>query len=160
MYRRVVVYTSSSTSGDIKILYRVYGGILLSQQRLGTTIYNAGWDATAALAGIRFVGSYVLKTSASLASNRPYEFIMSVDENQPAKESIAETTATGVYIAVYNENGVLVCDNGKRSSINASDLHKIESTNTIKAPGEMTSVPGEEPGEMAGETTAEPGAMI
>ena len=157
MYRRVVVYTSSSTSGDIKILYRVYGGILLSQQRLGTSIYNAGWDATAAMAGIRFVGSYLLKTSASLASNRPYEFIMSVDENQPAKESIAETTTTGVYIAVYNENGVLVCDNGKRGSISAADLDKIES---IKAPGEMTSVPGEEPGEMAGETIDEPGAMV
>ena len=157
MYRRVVVYTSSSTSGDIKILYRVYGAILLSQQRFGTTIYNAGWDATPALAGVRFVGSYLLKTSASLASNRPYEFIMSVDENQPANESIAETTATGVYIAVYNENGVLVCDNGKRSSINAADLDKIES---IKAPGEMTSVPGEEPGEMSSETTDEPGAMI
>lgn len=157
MYRRVVVYTSSSTSGDIKILYRVYGGILLSQQRVGTIIYNAGWDATPALAGVRFVGSYLLKTTASLAANRAYEFIMAVDENQPVKESIAETTTTGVYIAVYNENGVLVCDNGKRSSINAADLDKIES---IKSPGAMTSVPGEEPGEMAGETTDEPGAMI
>lgn len=157
MYRRVVVYTSTSTSGDIKILYRVYGGILLSQQRFGTSSYNSGWDGTPAFAGIRFVGSYLLKTGASLASNRPYEFIMSVDENQRTKESIDEISTTGVYIAVYNENGVLVCDNGKRSSISASDLNKIES---IKAPGEMTSVPGEEPGEMAGETTDEPGAMI
>lgn len=127
MYRRVVVYTSSSTTGDIKILYRAYGGILLSQQRFGTTIYNAGWDATPALTGVRFVGSYLLKTTASLAANRPYEFIMDVRENQPGKESISETTAQGVYIAVYNENGVIVCDNGKRDTIPAETLTASES---------------------------------
>lgn len=127
MYRRVVVYTPSSTTGDIKILYRVYGGILLSQQRFGTTIYNAGWDATPALSGVRFVGSYMLKTTASLAANRPYEFIMDVRENQPGKESISEITAQGVYIAVYNENGVVVCDNGKRDTIPAETLTVSES---------------------------------
>ena len=159
MYRRVVVYSPELTTGDIKILYRVYGGKLLSQQRLSTSNYNPSWDASPALAGIRFVGAYLLKTSSSLASVRPYEFIMEVDENQPKKESVEEATTIGVYIAVYNENGVIVCDNGKRNIMSTSDLGKVESTLT-NAPGEMTSVPGEEPGEMSGETTGEPGAMI
>ena len=159
MYRRVVVYSPELTTGDIKILYSVYGGKLISQQRLSTSIYNAGWDASPALAGIRFVGSYLLKTSSSLANVRPYEFIMEVDENQPKKESVIETTTIGVYIAVYNENGVIVCDNGKRSITTPADLGKVESTIT-KAPGEMTSVPGEEPGEMAGGTTDESVTMI
>ena len=159
MYRRVVVYSPELTTGDIKILYRVYGGKLLSQHRLSTTIYNSGWDASPALAGIRFVGSYLLKTSSSLANVRPYEFIMEVDENQPKNESVTETTTIGVYIAVYNENGVLVCDNGKRGIMSTADLGKVESTLT-KAPNAMTSVPGEEPGEMASKTTDEPGAII
>ena len=84
---------------------------------------------------------------------------MDVDENQPNTEYISEITTTGVYIAVYNENGVCVCDNGKRNIMSTSGIGDIELTDT-KAPGEMTSVPGEEPGEMAGETTPDPAATI
>ena len=148
MYRRLVVYSSELVSSVIKILYNGSGGKLLSQQRVFKSSFSSSLEPMTVYSGARFPGAFMLKTNASIANAASYEFIMDVDENQTSKESVSEITTTGVYIAVYNENCVLVCDNGKRSTMSAPDLGYFEHADSIKDPDEMTSVPGEELGGM------------
>ena len=148
MFRRVVI--SGGGDGSKRAKYLVRGARPLSQYRLidgnyaivgSNSMYNV----------IVYNDAVLLSITSSLTS--PYVFDLDVSENQPAAESIEVQAGTGLVLAVYNENGVLVCSNGVISSGTAS-------APGIIAPGEMTSVPGEEPGEMTGENTAEPGAMI
>lgn len=149
--RRYVVFKGGSGSSK-RITYYARGITPLAQYR-----YESGMasniGANSMMAPIVFDDSVMLPINSALTS--PFVLECEVSENQPKGERVAEYSGTGVSIAVYNENGVLVCDNG------VTYVEPEQSTPaTPNAPGEMTSVPGEEPGEMAGETTDEPGAMI
>lgn len=103
---------------------------------------------------IVFTDSAVFSTDLYTGPDNSIIFVAYVQENQPAIERVAELGSIGISINVYNENGVLICSNGAPKS-------GAQSTPpSAGGPGEMTSVPGEEPGEMAGETTDDPGVMI
>lgn len=152
MYRRVVISSQTDTSGDIGILYHVRGAALIFQQRGMIGKYNAGYPPGAESFPSVYADVVRLKIPASVGNNRYYEFIFNVSENQPVEESVEEITSTGITITVYNEHGVLVCRN----------VPKTPASNPTQAvgPGEMTSVPGEEPGEMTSESISGTGEMI
>lgn len=109
MYRRVVLTSPMQTSGNLTILYHVRGAVLLSQYRRGLSAYDSTIGETQPSTAVVFDDVVRLKTSASVAANRTYEFILDVSENQPAEESVEEVSTTGIGIEVYNADGVLVC---------------------------------------------------
>lgn len=109
MYRRVVLSSPAQTSGNLTILYHVRGAVLLSQYRRGLSGYDATIGEVQPSTAVVFDDVVRLKTSASVAANRTYEFILDVSENQPAEESVEEVSTTGIGIEVYNADGVLVC---------------------------------------------------
>ena len=109
MYRRVVLSSPSATSATINILYHVRGAVLLSQHRRGLSGYDASIGVAQLSSAVVFDDVVRLQTSASVAGNRTYEFILDVSENQPAEESVEEVSTTGAGIEVYNADGVLVC---------------------------------------------------
>ena len=108
MYRRVVLSSPASTNGTINILYHVRGGVLLSQHRRGLSGYDASIGVAQLSSAVVFDDVVRLQTSASVAANRTYEFILDVSENQPDDEYVEEISSTGVGIDVYNADGVLV----------------------------------------------------
>lgn len=109
MYRRVVLTSPTQTSGNLTILYHVRGAVLLSQYRRGLSDYDSTIGEAQPSTAVVFDDAVRLKTSASVAANRTYEFILDVSENQTAEESVEEVSTTGVGIEVYNADGVLVC---------------------------------------------------
>ena len=109
MYRRVVLTSPTQTSGNLTVLYHVRGAVLLSQYRRGLSGYDSTIGETQPSTAVVFDDVVRLKTSASVAANRTYEFILDVSENQPTEESIEEVSTTGIGIEVYNADGVLVC---------------------------------------------------
>ena len=52
-----------------------------------------------------------VQINASVGADRSYEIVLKVSDNQPVLESIEEMSSTAAIIKVYNEYGVLVCDN-------------------------------------------------
>lgn len=148
MFRRVVI--TGDAQGSKRALYRVRGARPIDQYRVVNGNYvSTGTNSLYNV--IVFDDSVLLAVTSNLVT--PYIFDLEVSENQPTAESIEEQSTLGLSLAVYNENGVLVCTNGISPS--ASTSHP-----SISAPGEMTSAPSEEPGEMASETTDEPGETI
>ncbi len=108
MYRRVVLTSPTQTSGNLTVLYHVRGAVLLSQYRRGLSGYDATIGEAQPSTAVVFDDSVRLKTAASVAVNRTYEFILDVSENQPEAEYVEEVSSTGVGIDVYNADGVLV----------------------------------------------------
>ena len=140
VYRKLVVSSVNYTNGAIDILYHVRGAVLVSQRRVMDASYDSSLLNTAELCAAVFADSIRLNTKASVTPYKFYEFILNVSENQPVAESVEEISTIGVTINVYNESGVLVCTyTGTPASGNPPQTN---------APGEMTSVPGEEPGAM------------
>ena len=148
MFRRVVI--SGGGEGSKRAKYRVRGARPLAQYRAIDGVYTTV-GANSMYNAIVFDDAVLLSITSALTS--PYVFDLEVSENQPRLESIEVQAGVGIALEVYNENGVLVCDNGVKPSGSVS-------TPSISAPGEMTSVPGEEPGEMAVETTNDPCTTI
>lgn len=109
MYRRVVLTSPTQTSGNLNILYHVRGAVLLSQYRRGLSAYDATIGVAQPSTAVVFGDAVRLQTSASVAANRTFEFILDVAENQPVEESVEEVTTAGIGIEVYNADGVLVC---------------------------------------------------
>ena len=109
MYRRVVLTNPTQTSGNLTILYHVRGAVLLSQYRRGLSGYDATIGEVQPSTAVVFDDAVRLKTSASVAANRTFEFVLDVSENQPAEETVEEVSTTGIGIEVYNADGVLVC---------------------------------------------------
>ena len=108
MYRRVVLSSPTATSATINILYHVRGAVLLYQHRRGLSGYDASIGVAQLSSAVVFDDVVRLQTSASVAANRTYEFILDVSENQPEAEYVEEISSTGVGIDVYNADGVLV----------------------------------------------------
>ena len=108
MYRRVVLSSPAATSGTINILYHVRDAVLLSQYRRGLSGYDASIGVAQLSSAVVFDDVVRLQTSASVAANRTYEFILDVSENQPEAEYVEEISSTGAGIDVYNADGVLV----------------------------------------------------
>ena len=109
MYRRLVLTSPTQTSGNLTVLYHVHGAVLLAQYRRGLSGYDATIGEAQPSTAVVFDDAVRLKTSASVAANRTYEFILDVSENQPEEESVEEVSTTGIGIGVYNADGVLVC---------------------------------------------------
>ena len=109
MYRRLVLTSPTQTSGNLTVLYHVHGAVLLAQYRRGLASYDSTIGETQPSTAVVFDDVVRLKTSASVAANRTYEFILDVSENQPVEESVEEVSTTGIGIEVYNADGVLVC---------------------------------------------------
>ena len=157
MYRRVVLFNSAwINNAFIDVLYRVRGARLLSQYRAAASPYDANIGVANGSLAVVFADSIRLRATAGVGPGHTFEFDLDVSENQPADESIEEISTTGVAIVVFNENGVVICSNGKGIPANSAPAQTV-------VPGEMTSVPGEEPGEMTsepidgtGEMTSEP----
>ena len=143
MYRKIVV--SGTSSGQTDILYRAVNARLTSAGIIYNAEYNVNISPVQYYTPVYFTTSVRLRLNVTLTQSRSYVFELDVDENQPRGESVEEITSNGVRIAVYNENGVLVCDNGISGEA-ASATPPVTSGS-----GEMTSVPGEEPGEMTSE---------
>ena len=109
MYRRVVLTSPTQTSGNLTILYHVRGAVLLAQYRRGLSGYDSTIGEVQPSTAVVFDDAVRLKTSASLAANRTFEFVLDVFENQPVEESVEEVSTVGIGIEVYNADGVLVC---------------------------------------------------
>ena len=109
MYRRLVLTSPTQTSGNLTVLYHVRGAVLLTQYRRGLSGYDSTIGETQPSTAVVFDDVVRLKTNASVAANRTYEFILDVSENQPVEESVEEVSTTGIGIEVYNADGVLVC---------------------------------------------------
>lgn len=160
MFRRVVLSVSNKLSEHVSLVYYVKSARPISQAKVvNGNYYNIGSNP-AASSPIIFNDAVRLATLVSTDKSMYHFFDFDVGENQPNEERVMEITSTGVAIAVYNANGVLVCDNGV-ANIPSSD--PTQSGEVQNGPGEMTSVPGEEPGEMtsepiggSGEMTSEP----
>ena len=99
----------TATSATINILYHVHGAVLLSQHRRGLFGYDASIGVAQLSSAVVFDDVVRLQTSASVAANRTYEFILDVSENQSGAEYVEEISSSGVGIDVYNADGVLVC---------------------------------------------------
>lgn len=93
-----------------------------------------------------FNDGIMLQVPVSVTRTRNYCFLLDVSDNQPTGESVMEKTGKGVIIEVYNENGVMVCNNGL----------SLPTTQ----PGEMTSEPVDGTGEMTSEPIDGTGEMI
>ena len=150
MYRRVVLDNRTWINGPIEVLYRVRGALLLTQQRRSSSVYDPTFSTTSPSTPSVFEDSVRLRSTGA-GFNHTYEFVFDVSENQPVRESVEEITDTGVSVAVFNENGVLVCRNVPKTPASGPEQ-------TV-GPGEMTSVPGEEPGEMTSEPIDSTGEM-
>ena len=109
MYRRLVLTSPAQTSGNLTVLYHVRGAVLLSQYRRGLSGYDSTIGEVQPSTAVVFDDAVRLKTSASVAANRTFEFVLDVSENQPVEESVEEVSTTGIGIEVYNADGVLVC---------------------------------------------------
>ena len=109
MYRRLVLTSPTQTSGNLTVLYHVRGAVLLSQYRRGLASYDSTIGEVQPSTAVVFDDAVRLKTSASVAANRTFEFVLDVSENQPVEESVEEVSTTGIGIEVYNADGVLVC---------------------------------------------------
>ena len=109
MYRRLVLTRPTQTSGNLTVLYHVRGAVLLTQYRRGLSGYDSTIGEVQPSTAVVFDDAVRLKTSASVAANRTFEFILDVPENQPVEESVEEVSTTGIGIEVYNADGVLVC---------------------------------------------------
>ena len=109
MYRRLVLTSPAQTSGNLTVLYHVRGAVLLSQYRRGLSGYDSTIGEVQPSTAVVFDDAVRLKTSASVAANRTFEFVLDVSENQPVEESVEEVSTTGIGIDVYNADGVLVC---------------------------------------------------
>ena len=153
MYRRIVLSFEAYSGAVVDILYHAHGAVLLSQARVSTRGYDSNFKPLEETGVCVFSDSVRLKTSAPIGTYRTYEFILDVSEDQPTEEAVEEITTTGVGIDVYNEHGVLVCRNTPKTPSNSDPSQTV-------TPGEMTSVPGEEPGETTSELVDGPGAMI
>ena len=155
MRRLIKVNASKLTNAPVTFVYYATGAKLVSQYRYAGEAYEtaAGLTQAATQCPVVYADAIFMNVPVTIAINRYYCFVVDVDENQPNGESVEVTTssANNITVKVYNENGVLVC-----SAVSSSTGQSTESTT---APGEMTSVPGEEPGEMRGETIDEPDAM-
>ena len=167
MFRRVVLSSTTDTSGVISAVYYVKNPRFLSQSRVMTENFYSSGSNPSTTAPTIFSNAVRFSTTSSIGKKHYYVFDFDVSDNQPTPERVSEISAAGITIAVYNADGVLVCDSGVGVPAAKDPTHDITlnapgemDTATGTEPGEMTSVPGEEPGEMAGETTDEPGAMI
>lgn len=157
MFRRIVLSSPTDTSGTISLVYYVKSARFIGQSRLVTGSLYTSISNPGVSAPVIFSNAVKLSTVSVVGKNRYHVFDFDVGENQPIAESVEEISSTGVGIAVYNVNGVLVCDNGV-ANMPSSD--PTQSDETQSAPGEMTSVPGTEPGEMTAAPSPAPGAMI
>lgn len=136
MFRRVVL--TGDAQGAKRALYHVRGARPIDQYRVVSGNYvSTGTNSVYNI--VVFDDSVLMSVTSNLTT--PYIFDLDVSENQPIAESIEEQSALGIALAVYNENGVLVCDNGISPTASAS-------TPSISGPGEMTSEPIDGPGEM------------
>ena len=126
------------------MLYHVNGAVVLSQGRVSSRAYDVTFTSVNEYSAAIFADYVRLRCDAWLSDYATYEFILDVSENQPAEESVEEITNTGVAVAVYNENGVLVCRNVPKTTANGAPAQTV-------VPGEMTSEPIDGTGEMASE---------
>lgn len=140
MYRKIIVSGTSTTQTDI--LYHVENARLVSAGIIYNAEYNASISPVTYYAPVYFITSVRLKFNTTLTQSRLYMFELEVSDNQPNGEGVEEITSNGVRIAVYNENGVLICDNGV-----SNEAASAVPPATI-GPGEMTSEPIDGPGVM------------
>lgn len=136
--KRYVVFKGDA-QGNKRALYHARGVVPIEQYRYVKGSYvstgtNSVFDA------IIYDDSAMLALTSNLTT--PYIFVVDIRENQPKGESIEELTALGLKLEVYNENGVLVCDNGD-PSVSGERTPPVTS-----GPGEMTNEPIDGPGEM------------
>lgn len=138
MKRYIVI--KGNGQGNKRALYHARGVLPIEQYRYVKGSYvstgtNSIYDP------IVYDDSALLSLNSNLTT--PYIFVVEISENQPKGESIEELTALGLTLEVYNENGVLVCDNG------VPYVEPAQSTPTTPSgPGEMTTEPIDGPGEM------------
>lgn len=136
------VRISGASNGDSRVLYRVNNPKFLSAYKVIKSNFNNVYGGAPYKTPIIFNGAIAIDVpSSSTGDGRYYEAIIYVPENQPVKESVEEVTSYGVSIAVLNENGNVVCDNGIPSSA-------VQSSPVTGGPGEMTTEPIDGPGEM------------
>ena len=138
MLRRIRLVTKDGTA--VSFVYHVNGARFLGVQRVIGT-YDASIGIASAPLPLVFDGGIKLGVYQSGSTSRTYDFYVDVSENQPTDERVEETSTTKSSLTVYNENDVVICDNGV--TVTASS-----STPSQSKPGEMTSVPGEAPGEI------------
>lgn len=137
MKRYIVI--RGSGQGNKRVLYIARGVVPIEQYRYVKGQY-VSTGTNSVFDPVIYDDSAMLSLTSNLTT--PYIFVVDISENQPLGEHIEELTNLKLTLEVYNENGVLVCDNGVPYVPGAN-------TPTIPSgPGEMTSEPIDGPGEM------------
>ena len=145
------------TGAESRFVYYIKNAVFISAYKRNREGFTPTVSGATYKAPVVFDNAIAIDVPAITSRpGRYFECVIYADENQPVSESIEELTANGISLQVFNEYGVMVCDNGISPPASSASSDPVSGN----APGEMTSVPGEEPGEMASETTDEPGAMI
>ena len=134
MFRRVVLSSTTDTSGGVSVVYYVKNPRFISQSRLMLeNFYSSGSNSPTSTPTI-FSNAARFSTTSSLGKKHYHVFDFDVSDNQPTPARVAEISTMGITIAVYNADGVLVCDNGVGTSAVQDPTH---ADNTMNAPGEM-----------------------
>ena len=140
MLRRIRLVTTNGEA--VKFNYYVRNARFMGMQRvLPTDDQNISIASTTL--PVVYPGGIKMGVYQAGSVSRTYDFYLDVPDNQPEPEAVAETTLTKSSLTVYNENDVVICDNGV--TVTASTSSPSQSAT---APGEMTSVPTEAPGEI------------
>lgn len=137
--RRYVVIRGNA-QGNKRCLYHARGVVPVEQYRYVKGSYQS-YGTNTLVNAVVYDDCVMLALTSNLTT--PYIFLLEISDNQPVVEGIEELTSLGISLEVYNENGVLVCDNG------VPYVEPAQSAPTTPSgPGEITSEPIDGPGEM------------
>lgn len=150
MLRRVRLVTT--TGEAVSFIYYVRNARFIGMQRVLPT-YDQNIGIASMTLPVVYPGGIKMGVYQTGSASRTYDFYLDVPDNQPEPEAVAETSSTKSSLTVYNENDVVICNNGVTVTPAASSPSQSK-------PGEMTSVPGTAPGEMTSEPIEAPGEII
>lgn len=140
MLRRIRLATANGEA--VSFIYYVRNARFMGAQRV-LPAYDQSIGIASMALPTAYPGGIKMGVYQTGSVSRTYDFYLDVPENQPEPEAVAETSTTKSAITVYNENDVVICDNGVTVTPSTSSP-----SSSTTAPGEMTSVPGEAPGEI------------